>query len=377
MTATILATGDLVLDESGIEAYFAPTASTLRSGDIVIGHIETPYQFDAPADARKSGGGAPPDDPFKLAVLPQVGFNVATTSGNHVYDLGDVGVRDTLRALHSYGIVTTGSGMDLAEARQPAIIEKQGVKVGVLGYLAVGPETGFAGTGKAGAAHVRIPGMLRRGVDGGPSREAAEADAASLAEMVRDVKALRGGVDVVVVSFHKGIVHTPVTVLPYEKVIAHAAIDAGADVVISHHAHICRGIEIYKGKPIFHGLGNFVTVTNVLSDNPALNPSPERLEYARRRKAVFNFEPDAEMPSYYAFHPESRSTLIAKLIVDKTGVRETRFIPVWIDAKAYPNVVTRDGGGQKVVDYLAKITREAGLNATFRWSEKGDEVIVS
>ena len=373
---SIVATGDLVLDETDVDGFFALVTPALQAADVVIGHVETPYVYAPDPDARRTGGGAPPDDPRKLAALQRAGFNVVTLAGNHVFDQGAAGVRDTLDALHALGIATTGSGMNIAEARSPAIIKRNGVRVGVLGYLAVGPESAFAGPDKPGAAFVRVPGMLVRGVDGlRETAHAATADPSSVVDMQGDVRALRPRVDVVVVAFHKGIVHTPVTVLDYERLIAHAAIDAGADVVIGHHAHICRGIELYKGRPIYHGLGNFVTVTNVLSDDPAKNPSPERLEYARRRKQVFGFAPDPEMPSYYAFHPESRNTLVAKITAGPSGAIRPGFVPVWIDEHARPRVATRATEGPRVLDYLARITGEAGLGARFTWD--GDEVLIS
>ena len=83
---------------------------------------------------------------------------------------------------------------------------------------------------------------------------------------------------------------------------------AGADVVIAHHAHILRGVDVYKGRPIFHGLGNFVAVTRAL--NLEANPSPERVAWARRRRQLFGFEPDPAYPTY-PFHPEARNAMLA------------------------------------------------------------------
>ena len=86
---------------------------------------------------------------------------------------------------------------------------------------------------------------------------------------------LDAGVDVLVVALHKGVGHVPAKIEMYERAVSRAAIDAGADIVIGHHAHILRGIELYRGKPIYHGLGNFVCVTRALSTSD--NDSPERL----------------------------------------------------------------------------------------------------
>jgi len=69
--------------------------------------------------------------------------------------------------------------------------------------------------------------------------------------------------------------------------------------VVGHHADILRGIETYRGRPIFHGLGNFVTVTRALS----VTTSPQRRAWAARRRTLFGFEPDPKMPAY-PFHPQ-------------------------------------------------------------------------
>jgi len=150
----------------------------------------------------------------------------------------------------------------------------------------------------------------------------------------------------------------------YERSIAKAAIDAGADVVIGHHAHILRGIEIYHGKPIYHGLGNFVTVTKALST--AQTDSPERLAWALRREKLFGFKPDPTMPTY-PFHPESRNTIIARCAVTAKGLVEAGFIPCYIDQLARPQPLQAHNGGQAVVDYVAKISAAAGLSIQLEW----------
>jgi poly-gamma-glutamate synthesis protein (capsule biosynthesis protein) len=161
-----------------------------------------------------------------------------------------------------------------------------------------------------------------------------------------------------------------------EKHLCHEAVNAGADVVLGHHAHICKGIEIYRGKPIYHGLGNFVTPTRALSSDPSENASPERLAWARRRKQLFGFEPDPSMPNY-AFHPESRNTLIARIVVSVDGIRRAGFMPCYIDDQVRPRPVCRGAGGEPILDYFAAITAEAGFNTHFTWNDVGDEVLIS
>jgi poly-gamma-glutamate synthesis protein (capsule biosynthesis protein) len=80
------------------------------------------------------------------------------------------------------------------------------------------------------------------------------ADAASLAAFTADVRTLRTRADIIVASHHWGLAED---VLDYQVEIAHAAIDAGADVIVGHGPHYACAVEIYRAKPIFYGLGSF------------------------------------------------------------------------------------------------------------------------
>ena len=158
-----------------------------------------------------------------------------------------------------------------------------------------------------------------------------------------DVLALREAVDVVVVAFHKGIGHVPVAVPAYERELARTAIDCGADIVVGHHAHILRGIELYRGKPVFHGLGNFVAVTHALTPSGA--DADELAAWSQRRRELFGFAPDPEMP-FYPFHPESRNTMVADCRVgadgsDRSGLRAV------LDRRPRPPGSGRTGVGRR------------------------------
>jgi poly-gamma-glutamate synthesis protein (capsule biosynthesis protein) len=147
-------------------------------------------------------------------------------------------------------------------------------------------------------------------------------------------------------------------------------VDAGATVVLGHHAHICRGVEIYHGRPIFHGLGNFATVTTALSDGPGA--VPERSGWARERRRLFGFDPDPSMPDY-PFHPESRHTAIVELTITEGGI-DAALIPCWIDDAARPVPVARGERGDEVAAYLRRITSEAGFATELVWH--GDRLVV-
>ena len=79
--------------------------------------------------------------------------------------------------------------------------------------------------------------------------------------MEEDIRAAKARADVVIMSIHWGIHHVPGMLADYQFTVGHRAIDAGADLILGTHAHLIKGIEIYKGKAIFFSLGNFAEET--------------------------------------------------------------------------------------------------------------------
>jgi len=369
---TLLMVGDLVLDEPDPDRFFDATRDVLRAADLVVGHVETPYTLrgseqsgDVPAEAA---------DPAKLASLARAGLHAASLAGNHVYDQGDAGVADTIAGLREHGIAAFGAGPDLDAARAPAILERGGLRIGFLSYNCVGPRLSWAGKDKGGCAWVQVISHYEpEGANpGGPPQAFTFPVPATLDAMQADIVALRARVDVLVVALHKGLVHTPAALAMYERPVARAAIEAGADIVVGHHPHIARGIEFYKGKPIFHGLGNFVTVTRAL--NVEGNDHPARLAWAERRRKLFGFTPDPSMPCY-PFHPESRNTMIADCRIEPDGSVSAGFRPCWIGQDGAPRVLGQGEQGQAVVDYFTNICRSAGMDTVLRWD--GERVVAA
>jgi poly-gamma-glutamate synthesis protein (capsule biosynthesis protein) len=142
----------------------------------------------------------------------------------------------------------------------------------------------------------------------------------------------------------------------YERPLAQMAIDGGADAVISHHAHIARGVEFHGGRPIFHGLGNGCVVTRALS--PAQDHSA-RAEWARKRKELFGFEPEQGY-DLAPFHPEAKLAFLGKLTFGTEGSPGASVVPVFVEPPGRP--VLADGqAAADVRDYLVQITARAGL----------------
>lgn len=357
--------GDLILDEPNPDSLFDLARHRLQNCHLLVGHVEVPHtrrgspmHFDVPA---------PASDPDNLAALAGAGFHVATLAGNHISDAGPNGVEDTVAELGRLGIASTGAGMNLVEARRPALIQRSQFRVGILSFNCVGPRESWAGPRRPGCAYVHCLTHyeLNYASPGGPPDVYTFAEPATLEAMAEDIATLRAQVHVVVVALHKGLGHTPATVAMYERQVAKAAIDAGADVVIGHHAHILQGIEVYKGRPIFHGLGNFAVSTQALNIDG--NASPERRAWAERRRKLFGFEPD---PTYrtYPFHPEAKNTLIACCEFDQEGLLSAGFIPCFVNQHSQPEALGDDERGRAVARYVEDITLKAGFRTPFRWN---------
>ncbi|MGH9592624.1 MAG: CapA family protein, partial [Bryobacteraceae bacterium] len=326
--------------------------------DVLVGHVEVPHSrrgedlhLEVPA---------PASDPAHLAALLRAGFHVATLAGNHIADVGPNGVEDTIAELHRLGIATTGAGMNLDQARQPALMERRGLRFGFLSYNCVGPKESWAGTERAGCAYVNVD---TEGPYASPGISAA-AELETIEAMMKDIEALRSEVDIVTVSLHKGLGHTPATVAAYERQVAHSAIDAGADAIVGHHAHILQGMEIYRNRPIFHGLGNFAIATRALSLEG--NPSQKRRAWAERRRRLFGFEPDPEYLTY-PFHPDAKNAIIGFCEVDRHGVCSAGFTPCFVNKHSQPEALGDDDRGRAVANYVRDISDRAALNAQFHW----------
>ncbi len=350
----VAVTGDLVLDEPDAGHWLAGIAPALRAADLAIGHLEVPHT----ASLVEAGGDVPaPGAPLEnLAALSLAGFDIVTLAGNHIADCGPEGIADTVRELDRHGIRHSGAGPNLAAARAPALASAEGLRLAVLSYNCVGPQTGWADAQTAGCAYLPI-----LTADGSPVSPNAplERVAPEAANMLRgDIASARLEADFVLVALHKGIVHTPAKLAPYEREVAHLAVECGADAVISHHAHIVRGIEFHNGRPIFHGLGNGCVVTNALSPD---QDHPARSEWARRRRELFGFEPD---PAYRLapFHPEAVNAFIGKVVFAANEPPQAWIVPVFVEAPGRP-VLAEGAQARGIADYVERITTMAGLPA--------------
>lgn len=232
---SVLAGGDIMLAgrtrkvvaEHGPDYPFEAVLPLLRQAPIVLGNLEGPFAAKA---RRKDRNYSYRVKPQLAESLARAGITVLTLANNHLLDCGRSGVLETLDALARAGIAPVGAGVNEKAAHAPVIQQAGPWRVGMLGYY----------WNRRCSATGDLPGTAMDPLDA----------------LEVDIRALRNQVDRIVVTFHWGV--------PYERepssedrAKARFAIDTGADAVIGHHAHIIQPFEVYRGRPIFYGVGNF------------------------------------------------------------------------------------------------------------------------
>ena len=380
---TVLSVGDLILDVPGVGAYFDESRDILRGGDVVIGQVEIPYTA-RPHWSAYDYHSAPATDPVRLEAMKDAGFNVGTCAGNHSFDQGYYGITDTLDKLHELGIATAGEGRDLDEAYAPAVIEKKGLKFACFSYTAVGPKTVQATPAKAGAAFIYVatsydndlnePGAL-------PTHIYTSVSPAALADMRERFRRAKEDGALIVASFHMGRMHS-LDIQQYQFELAHAAVDAGAEMVFAHHPHTLLGIEMYKGKPIWYSTGHFIFATDAfLQEGTALAGqrkfTPNHWQGVNTEALIKPREPITTTVPYYVGDEASRNTLIAKGVFENGELIRAGFIPCFIDDAGHPVPVRRGGKGDEVLAHIRMLCDLEQLDTKFTWSEDGTEIWLS
>lgn len=264
MSVTLMFTGDVnLMNVTRPEAPFVRVKPVLQQADVLFGNLEC--CFYAPAGERSVNDEGFYAAPAMVESLRAAGYAAVGTANNVNY--GADAILSSLRELDRAGIRHAGSGANRDAARAPAIVEHKGVRVGFLQRTSVyWPTNHEAGERTPGVAahkghtayHVPhhklrpdIPPANRPGV---PPEIITWTDPAYLDQLRDDIAKLKREVDIVVASHHWGLLED---VLQYMTETAHAAIDAGADMVIGHGPHYSLPVEVYRGKPIFYGLGSF------------------------------------------------------------------------------------------------------------------------
>ena len=169
-------------------------------------------------------------DTKALQALKNIGFSCLALANNHFADFGDSAVKESLDLIDSYRFDRVGAGMDIDEAKKTLFVEVKGIRLSIINCC----EHEFTITDKHRAG----------------------CNPLDLVEQYNAINDARKQSDYVIVIVHGGSEHYPLPTPRMQK-IYRFFVNAGADLVVNCHQHCYSGYEIYQGKHIFYGLGNF------------------------------------------------------------------------------------------------------------------------
>ncbi len=237
---TLIFGGDVMLSRTvnaKMEKYnnyawpFERIASTTALADITVFNLESPFLKDSDYQVL-SGSFSFKANPKSIAGLILSGADVLSLANNHMLNMGQAGISDTLNILRSNDIFSVGAGENETEAREGVLVERNGWKVAFLSY---------AYPDDASVANANRPGIATMDKD----------------NLKADIARWNEQADLVIVLMHAGVEYVS---QPGEdqQAFARAAIEAGADAVIGHHPHWPQSWELYQDKLILYSLGNLV-----------------------------------------------------------------------------------------------------------------------
>lgn len=428
----IVLTGDSIVNRR-LSVYTDPSSinlfKTIQHADAAFTNFETLVHNYAYPAAAVSGGAYMSSPSWIPSELKWAGFNLISTANNHAYDFGEQGLLSTLRALDEAGLTHAGSGANLALARAPAYLDTGKGRVSLVAVASTFTPGSLAGEqrpdliGRPGINPLRftttytvnqdlfqsllkvaaITGRGRSGAfEGGGNRPRANAPRTSvrigglefqagdtpgvhtqvnksdLDALVTSVRNARRQSDWVIVYSHtheSG--HGQQDPPDFLVQAAHAAIDAGADIFTTSGPHILRGIEIYKGKPIFYGLGNFIFENETMLFQPAesydqlgLPDTATVADYFDARSAddtrgfPVNKNVWESVVAEVSFHPDHALDKIT-LIPISLGYKEPR------SQRGRPRLATPEQA-KEIVDQITRLSAPYGTIVA--WSN-GDGVI--
>ena len=236
--ASLIFVGDIMVAETPGELIargedpFQPFAALLSSHDVRIGNLECVVATTGTAEEKPYTFRA---DPRTLPVLKRH-FDAVSLANNHSGDFGKAAFAEQLALMDTAGLPYFGGGRDATAAHAPWIVERNGVRIALLGYVEFKPRSFEADASR--------PGVAWSGEDD---------------DVIEDIIAARRvhRADIVIPFMHWGWEDEP-DPSPRLRAFARRMIDAGADLVVGGHPHVTQGAEYYRGKPIIYSLGNFL-----------------------------------------------------------------------------------------------------------------------
>lgn len=311
---------------SGV-AQFDAVLDVLAEHEVTIANLEMPLSTRGYRVPKHSNLRSTPD---VIDDIVAMGFDAVSLANNHMMDFGPDALMDTIATCERVALPACGAGKDLNAAMAPVILETGTGRIGMISVASTLPIESDAGPGKPGIAPVRvefafeIDSNLLMEQPGTMPIVRSWANADDQVRVCTAISELKQQVDFVIVAIHWGV--PPYWLSPsqgllaqYQPPLGRAFIDAGADVICGHHAHVLHPIEIYNGRPILYSLGNFVF------HNPRAFMEPE-------------------------------SVIVSITPGDQLGIELT---PVWVDEDGFPRLGYRECA-QSVISKLEEMSTPFG-----------------
>ncbi len=371
---TMLGVGDCAPYRDDLSSSFAHVADLFRNADLTFGQLESVLSLQGtPSSCTRMPCSSRPE---VAKVMKDAGFDVVSWASNHALDYGREAFNETIDHLKEAGLYVTGAGKNEADARRYPVIDVRGTKVAVLGYCSILPQGFWAQEMRPGCNPARgitayVP--VEHDQPGTPCRIYSFPHPDDLNHMIEDIQKARQEADIVIVSIHWGIHFKEAVIADYQKYYAHFAIDNGADLVLGHHAHILKPIEIYKGKVIFYSLGNFAMeeVTNMLRDQATLHQDMLTSKNHTEMTAIS----DAFKTTKRSFPMDSYLTMVAKWEVKNKQITRVSFLPAYLPEDCAPYVLNSDDPKfQEIVSYMERISLAEKMDT--KYPVEGNEVVL-
>lgn len=362
------AVGDVGPNRDDPQSMFRFVSGSLKQGDIQFCQLET----------NLSNRGTPLPQarlpmrthPNSARALRDAGFHVVSFASNHCMDFGREAFFDTMDAIRANGMEPIGVGRDIADARRPAILERKGTRIAFLAYNSILPFGYWAEPDRPGCAPMRawtIYEQVEPDQPGSACRTHTFPHKDDLQAMAVDIEKAKSDADVVILSFHWGIHFVPAQLADYQRETARRAIDCGADLILGHHPHLLKGVEVYKGKVILYSLGNFAI------EQPSA--FMKDLYKTARHRQIEELNPQWDEKREYPLPPETRKSLIVKCLISEKRIKRISFLPVYLSVRSEPQILkSGEEEFEEVVRYMGKITSDQGMRT--RFSREGDEVVI-
>lgn len=296
-TMTITLTGQSMI-RSDIRAHApaaVPVISSLLKGDVIFTNFESTIVDESKGQSPKDGRFLSP--PGALESLKTFGFNLLSVSNNHSFDLKAAGIQNTLEQVRRLGLAHAGIGNNIEEAVAPGYLRTPKGTVALVAMASGLVEPG-------GSATATRPGVNELRVEQNqPNPEDAQ-------RILQSIRTARQRAGLVIVYEHNHVFDKPFRTIMLEELPerlappawlqkwTHAEVDAGADIIVMHGAPLLHGVEIYRGKPIFYDLGNFIfqaPPADLLLDEPIVWESVVAYaDFQGRNLQAIRFRPIAQ-----------------------------------------------------------------------------------